>query len=118
MATASQTPAPTTPPKDATTLPAPPSTPTTKPVPKLPVKGEEDKGGFANTGLTADELVEKYGKNPDGSPKLEETPDTPVCPVVNPSEYPFDDKAIPSGCSAPLSAECIAYYNKLYAPAK
>lgn len=95
-----------------------PSEPTLKIPPRLPAKVEEDKGGYANTGMTADELVEKYGTNPDGSPRTEPQSEAPSCPVVSPSEYPFNTTAIPTGCSAPLSAECVAYYNKLYAPAK
>lgn len=86
----------------------------TLPAPKI--GAPEDKGGYAGTGLTADELVEKFGTNPDGSPRTEPAPDGPTCPPVSPDGYPFDEKAIPAGLSQPLSAECVAYYNKLYAP--
>jgi len=71
---------------------------------------------YAGTGMSAAELVALYGTNPDGSPRIEPVPDGPVCPAVSPSDYPFDTTTIPSGCSEPLSDECAAYYNKLYAP--
>jgi hypothetical protein len=98
---------------------APPRMPARAPAqPKIGADTLEDKGGYKGTGLSAAELVEKFGTNPDGSPATELAPDTPNCPVVSPNDYPFDTTVIPSGCAAPLSQECADYYNDLYKPAK
>ena len=92
--------------------------PATPPRADVGLGGPEINNGYAGTGLTADELVAKYGTNPDGSPRTEPKPDTPTCPPVSLSDGPFDTTAIPPGCSAPLSAECAAYYNDLIAKNK
>jgi hypothetical protein len=98
-----------TPPKP-TVLPADPPPKVTK-VPSIGSPGPDDRGDYRGTGLTADELVAKFGTNPDGSPRTEPVPDTPNCPVVSLSDGPFDTTTIPPGCSDPLTAECADYYN-------
>lgn len=74
--------------------------------------------GYAGTGKTAAELVALYGTNPDGSPRTEAAPTGPSCPPVSLSDGPFDTETIPPGCSAPLTAECAAYYNDQIAAAQ
>ena len=90
--------------------------PRTPPRAEVGLGGPEINNGYAGTGKTADELVALYGTNPDGSPRTEPAPTGPSCPPVSPDGYPFDTTAIPAGLSAPLTAECAAYYNDLYKP--
>jgi hypothetical protein len=71
---------------------------------------------YKGTDKTAQELVDLYGYGPDGTPRTEAAPDTPSCPVVSPDGYPFDTTTIPAGLGAPLSPECVDFYNTRYAP--
>ena len=72
--------------------------------------------GYKGTNKTAQELADEFGYAPDGTPRTEAAPDTPSCPPVSPDGYPFNTTTIPAGLGAPLSQECVDFYNARYAP--
>jgi|KBSMisStandDraft_5_1062788.scaffolds.fasta_scaffold00198_40 hypothetical protein len=70
--------------------------------------------GYKGTNKSAEELEEMYGLNPDKTPRTEPAPDGPECPPVSMEEGPFDTETIYAGCNAPLTQECVDWYNKKF----
>ena len=74
----------------------------------------EPKQYYAGTDKTAQEWVDLYGTNPDGSPAMQAAPDTPACPPLAASEGPFNTTEHFPGCDEPLTAEQAAYLNTVH----